>query len=258
MAKQSENSLKFSRVKQHIVKVKEDLTGKKFWEFIVIGQGEDYIALNGIHYARWICQCSCMSKPKLIRGSDLKYGNIKSCGCSRRKTNIYNLDGEFGIGWTTNTNREFYFDLEDYDKIKDYAWYEAKVRDDYHYIGTNDYVNNVSIRLHWIICGKNYDHKNRNPFDNRKENLRKASFLENARNHNKQKNNTSVFIGVSWDSSYNKWKSYIRVDGKKKNLGRFANKNDAVKVRLQAEAEYYGEFAPQRHLFEEYGIINNG
>lgn len=73
-----------------------------------------------------------------------------------------------------------------------------------------------------------------------------------------KKNNTSGFIGVSWDSSYNKWKSYIRVDGKKKNLGRFANKNDAVKVRLQAEAEYYGEFAPQRHLFEEYGIINNG
>ena len=41
-------------------------------------------------------------------------------------------------------------------------------------------------------------------------------------------------------------------------LGSFQNKEDAIKARLQAEATHYGQFAPQRHLFEEYGIrINN-
>jgi hypothetical protein len=37
-------------------------------------------------------------------------------------------------------------------------------------------------------------------------------------------------------------------------LGRYLNKKDAIVARLQAEAKYYGEFAPQQHLYEQYGI----
>ena len=29
---------------------------------------------------------------------------------------------------------------------------------------------------------------------------------------------------------------------------------EAIKARLNAELKYYGEFAPQRHLFQEYEI----
>ena len=64
----------------------------------------------------------------------MKHGHTKSCGClnnekrsllgkNSKKYNKYNLNGEYGIGWTSNTNEEFYFDLEDYDKIKDYCWF---------------------------------------------------------------------------------------------------------------------------------------
>ena len=38
-----------------------------------------------------------------------------------RKENIYDLSGEFGIGYCTNTGSPFYFDLEDYNKIKNYC-----------------------------------------------------------------------------------------------------------------------------------------
>ena len=31
-------------------------------------------------------------------------------------------------------------------------------------------------------------------------------------------------------------------------------KEDAIKARLMAEKKYFGYFAPQRHLFEEYGV----
>ena len=41
-------------------------------------------------------------------------------------------------------------------------------------------------------------------------------------------------------------------------LGRYSNKEDAIKARLEAEIKYFGEFAPQRHLFEQYGINING
>lgn len=42
---------------------------------------------------------------------------------------------------------------------------------------------------------------------------------------------------------------------KTKTLGRFNNLSDAIKTRLKAEKEYYGEFAPQRNLFEQYGVV---
>lgn len=36
---------------------------------------------------------------------------------SKHKTNTYDLTGEYGIGYTSSGD-EFWFDLEDYDKIK--------------------------------------------------------------------------------------------------------------------------------------------
>ena len=32
------------------------------------------------------------------------------------------------------------------------------------------------------------------------------------------------------------------------------NQEDAIKARLKAELKYFGEFAPQKHLFKQYGI----
>lgn len=32
------------------------------------------------------------------------------------------------------------------------------------------------------------------------------------------------------------------------------DKIDAIKARLKAEIKYFGEFAPQKHLYEQYRI----
>lgn len=37
-------------------------------------------------------------------------------------------------------------------------------------------------------------------------------------------------------------------------LGRFNDKTDAIKSRLIAEKDMFGEFAPQKHLYGKYGI----
>lgn len=38
-------------------------------------------------------------------------------------------------------------------------------------------------------------------------------------------------------------------------LGKFTEKEEAIRTRLKAELKYFGnEFAPQRHLFKKYGI----
>ena len=172
-----------------------------------------------------------------------------------RKYNKYDLSGEFGIGWTSNTNKEFYFDLEDYSKIKDYCWREYIPKDcDHVTLRTRDRESGKNIMMHHLVFEKNCDHINRNPLDNRKSNLRPASFKENARNSSVAKNNTSGITGVTWNKRDSIWQARIGVDCKSKSLGYFNNKEDAIKARLNAENEYYGEFAPRRHLFKEYGI----
>lgn len=44
------------------------------------------------------------------------------------------------------------------------------------------------------------------------------------------------------------------VIGRRESLGCFADKNDAIKARLSKEKELFGNEAPQRHLFKEFGI----
>lgn len=253
-----------------IVKVKENLTGKKFGRLIVLCQTDDYINSKGEHFARWLCECSCEDHNIIaVRGDSLKSGNTQSCGCIHRegliqtgknnkKENKYDLSGQYGIGWTSNTNQEFYFDLDDYDKIKDYCWNEHILTHGYHALEAKDYDSKKIIRMQWLIKGKYYDHINRNPLDNRKDNLRQASKNENNQNHKRFINNTSGFSGVNWHKKQNKWHARITVNNKRIHLGYFNTKYEAIIARLQAELKYYGkEFAPQRHLFEEYGVLDS-
>ena len=176
----------------------------------------------------------------------------------QKKYNKYDLSGEYGIGWTNNTSNEFYFDLDDYNKIKDYCWYEHINKDGYKALQTNikidDSNKRTTIKMHWLIVGKSYDHIDRNPLNNKKDNLRPATNQENARNHNKQKNNKSGIIGVYWHNDHKAWVATIVINKRKIHLGESIDKQKAIKIRLEAEAKYFGEFAPQRHLFEEYGV----
>lgn len=241
-----------------LVKVKENLVSKVFGKLTVLEQTEDFICSNGKHLARWLCQCECGSNPVAVVGRYLTRGHTKSCGCITKvfhKTNHYDLTGEYGIGLTFNTNQEFYFDLEDYDKIKDYCWTEKIEKNGYRRLVSRDANNNnKEIRIHQVILGSNYDHINRDTFDNRKCNLRKASHSENMKNRSVSKNNSSGITGVYQHSVNKKWCSQIVVDSNTYYLGYFDNKEQAIIARLKAEKEYYGEFAPQKHLFEKYGV----
>ena len=79
--------------------------------------------------------------------------------------------------------------------------------------------------------------------DNRRSNLRYATSSQNHMNHSIQTNNTSGIPGVRWETRRCKWWARIKINHKTINLGRFDNKDDAIKARKQAEKEYFGEFA---------------
>ena len=55
-------------------------------------------------------------------------------------------------------------------------------------------------------------------------------------------NNTSGVTGVRWDKSRQKWYAEIEFQGKKHYLGRYTNKEDAIKARKEAEEKYFKKF----------------
>lgn len=80
-----------------MVKVRDDLTGKRFGKLVVLEQAEDYINPNtGVCTAQWLCQCDCGSDPCVITGGrlkDKKHPTI-SCGCYNREVSKKQLQAE--------------------------------------------------------------------------------------------------------------------------------------------------------------------
>lgn len=275
----NQRSVPWEELKPYKQKYAEDMTGWVMSEHGVENSQWTVIQLDHIFHKKqgeylatyhyWECECSCEKHTRKIIGTrDLREGRSLSCGCAgidkalqvhpNKKFNEYDLSGEYGIGYTTNTHRPFYFDLEDYEKIKDYCWFEHNPILDYVVlVGTK---NGKSVKFHQVIGCKGYDHINRSTFDNRKSNLRPCSQHQNTFNASKKKNNKTGIIGVQSQpcSSSKPWRARIMVNRKEIHLGSFANFEDAVRARLEGEKKYFGEFAPQKNLFAQYGIEEDG
>ncbi|MFA5238375.1 MAG: HNH endonuclease [Phycisphaerae bacterium] len=86
------------------------------------------------------------------------------------------------------------------------------------------------------------DHRNNNSLDNQENNLRVGTHQQNLYNRNSFKGASSLYIGVSWNKSLEKWEAHIKVNGKKKHLGFYSSEIEAAKIRDEAAKFYYGEF----------------
>jgi hypothetical protein len=82
------------------------------------------------------------------------------------------------------------------------------------------------------------DHKNHNKSDNWWDNLRDVSHQENCKNMPQYESNSSGSTGIYWHKRDKCWTSFVHVDGKKRHLGCFKDKSDAVFARQQANEAY--------------------
>lgn len=87
------------------------------------------------------------------------------------------------------------------------------------------------------------DHINRIPSDNRKKNLRWVPNSWNNQNRTKMEGASSKYVGVRRVKKKKPWSVAIRIKGKKRYIGSFANEIEAAKKYDQLARTYYGEYA---------------
>ena len=257
----SYSNINYSKLKQLILDFELDETqfkennkllrctneiGNKYGRLTVKRRAEN----SKSNQVQWYCDCDCGEKDIIVRGTSLRSGETKSCGCLARETayllkkkyNKYDLESkEYGVGWTNN-GEEFWFDKEDYDKIKNYCW---SMSDGY-------IVSIDGIKMHRLIMNcpddLEVDHIRHNDdgscagFDNRKINLRLTTHQENMMNKTKYKSNTSGIRGVCWKKDANKWCVRIQKNGIRIHVGYFNTLEEADKARIEAENKYFGEY----------------
>ena len=233
---------------------REDFINKRFGMVVI----KDIILEEGgtlSRDAKFICDCDCGRENVELNGRAIVEGNAYSCGCAWEKTkfqkkyNEYNLDGEFGIGYTLK-GEEFYFDLEDYNKIKKYCWFLHEG-----YVNTRD--GDIYIKFHRLIfdlVGKKkpfIDHKNGIKNDNRKENLRICTQSQNCMNALIKPNASAGVTGVTYSKWHSKYRARITVDNEKIHLGYFIKLEDAVRAREEAEEKYFREFSLKNSRYSD-------
>ena len=265
-----------------MIQCKQNYIGQKFNHLTVIKQVDDYVSPNSNHRPRpqFLCQCDCkVDNPNeiIVRLDLLKSGHTASCGCLQLKhtlemsnnhrkpmeNNEYlelnltdNKHTPFGKCKATNTDDYYYFSMCDYEKIKDYCWYvNIHHHSGYHRLVTC--INGVPISMHQVLGMTNADHINRNPLDNRRENLdNSATKIIQSQNRGLQSNNTSGCKGVNWHKQANKWRARIIINHKEINLGLFNHKSEAIKARLLAEMKYFDKRSWQIQLMNKYQLLN--
>lgn len=215
-----------------------DIIGKTFGRLTILERVENN--KHGQIVVKVICNCTnnTILNVSLYK---LKDGHTKSCGCLQKemvstinkKYNKYDLTGEYGIGYTFK-NEEFYFDLEDYDKIKDYCW----SLNSYGYVKTK--IKNTHIFLHrFVLETKNelpVDHINHIVIDNKKSNLRVVTHSQNSSNQIPR--NKFGIKGMYWNKKDKVWDMRIKTkDGLIRE--RFKSLIAAINRRIELEIHYW-------------------
>lgn len=210
-----------------------DLTGKRFGRLTVVKKSESKSS-NGS--PKWIVNCDCGNCCIEMERSNILRNN--SCGKCKDITK-YEYKDDYMIG-KCNNGKQFCFDEEDFEKIKQYNWCTTGSN----YVITQH--NNKYILLHRLIMNAppelQVDHINHNTLDNRKKNLRLATASQNNVNKN--------FKGYTIREN-GKVEVSIRINGKYTYLGRFNTVEEAESYRKEIAQMVYGEFVYNEKLIDE-------
>lgn len=135
-----------------------DLTGEQFGRLTATLRGPD--APGRLGQVQWFCSCTCGNE-RLIRATDLRSGNTKSCGClnresSSKRASARNFKG--GHGWLNHQGYRLISKPEHPRAYRNGAVLE-------HILVMENMIGRS------LLPGENVHHKNGQRHDNREENL---------------------------------------------------------------------------------------
>jgi hypothetical protein len=115
----------------------------------------------------------------------------------------------------------------------------------------NIYFMRKTLKAHivaWVLVHGRYpinllDHRNGNRSDNRLVNIREADKFQNTQNAKRRVDNTSGVKGVFFHGQSQKWTAQITANGKRITVGRFYEKDDAIKARVKTANNLHKEYA---------------
>lgn len=169
-----------------------------------------------------------------------------------REPILFELEGYGEVYKIPLTQGQFaLIDICDIDLVKEHSWYAAwNTRTNSYYAVAkipNSEGKRVSIPMHRYIMNPPkeilVDHINIISYDNRRSNLRLATFSENIRNRLLSSSNSSGFKGVYWHTQSKRWRAQITVDGNRIYLGSFLTPEEAHEAYCAAALKYHKEFA---------------
>jgi hypothetical protein len=109
-----------------------------------------------------------------------------------------------------------------------------------------------SMSLHRFLTGwPLVDHVNRDGLDNRRRNLRQATYQQNAQNQRLRSDSCSGYKGVNWSSRRQMWRACICVDGRTVSLGSHPDPVTAARAYDVGARHFFGEFAALNFPDEE-------
>lgn len=106
-----------------------------------------------------------------------------------------------------------------------------------------EYIHRLIFLMHHGFEPKIVDHVDLNPSNNQISNLRAATREDNARNKNRQKNNTTGFTGVFFRKDSGKFRAIIGINDKLMHLGTYKCPKEAAIAYNQAAIKHHGAFA---------------
>lgn len=147
---------------------------------------------------------------------------------------------------TLKNGRQFQIDDQDWDTVKCIKWNVHIMKKGYKYVYTFQKVNEKRkmVYLHRLLmnCGESLfvDHINGDTLDNRRSNLRLSTNKQNQWNQ-KRVRGLVQYKGVTFENGG--YRSRIRINGKKKSLGRFKTAIEASNAYNKASLELYGSYS---------------
>ena len=204
-----------------------NLFGKRFGRLVV----KNWIPASTMP-GKWECLCDC-GNTKYAITSHLKNGNIKSCGCLKEDTKVFDCltNSKEYSSWYAMHQR-CYGTMDDaYPK----AGREVCERWDYSPEGFFNFLSDMGVRPEGTTLERVDNEKGYSP-DNCKWDIPGNQ----AFNRKLFKNNKTGKTGVYYVEKSDKWRAKISFEGKIIHLGYFSSYEDACAAREKAEIRFYG------------------